>query len=74
MDGFVDSADFAATADSRGVCTGWQLIDLDTGKIAMRYNLYNNTNRTVAYNPETGRPEDAAFQDPESRISPQVHY
>ena len=54
--------------------TGWQLIDLDTGKIAMRYNLYNNTNRTVAYNPETGRPEDAAFQDPESRISPQVHY
>ena len=54
--------------------TGWQLIDLDTGKIAMRYNLYNNTNRTVAFDRETGRPEDREFQDPESRISPQMHY
>lgn len=45
-----------------------------TGRIAMNYNLYNNQNRTVAHNPKTGRPEDTAFQDPGSRIDPQVHY
>jgi Icc protein len=54
--------------------TGWQLIDLNTGRVAMNYNLYNNTNRVVAYDPKTGRPEDTAYQNPETRISPQVHY
>jgi 3',5'-cyclic AMP phosphodiesterase CpdA len=54
--------------------TGWQLIDLDTGRVAMRYNLYNNTNRTVAYDPKTGQPEDTAFQDASRRIAPQIHY
>jgi 3',5'-cyclic AMP phosphodiesterase CpdA len=54
--------------------TGWQFINMSTGRVAMSYNLNNNTNRTVAYNPETGRPEDTAFQDPESRIPPQIHY
>jgi 3',5'-cyclic AMP phosphodiesterase CpdA len=54
--------------------TGWQLIDVATGRVAMNYNLYNNTNRTVAFNPKTGQPEDSAYQDPESRIAPQVHY
>lgn len=54
--------------------TGWQLIDLDSGRIAMRYNLYNNTNRTVAYNPTTKQPEDKSFQDPARRIHPQTHY
>ncbi len=43
--------------------TGWQFIDLETGRVAMDYNLYNNTNRTVAYNPKTGQPEDTQFQD-----------
>ena len=54
--------------------TGWQLIDLSSGRVTMRYNLYNNTNRVVAYNPKTGRPEDKMFQSAESRIAPQVHY
>jgi len=54
--------------------TGWQLIDLHTGRVAMRYNLYNNTNRIVAYDPKTGRPEDKMYQSPESRISPQLRY
>ena len=40
----------------------------------MRYNLYNNTNRVVTYNPKTGRPEDTLYQNPENRIGPQVHY
>ena len=54
--------------------TGWQFIDMTTGRVAMRYNLYNNTNRTVAYNPKTGQPEDTAFQSADSRIAPPVHY
>ena len=54
--------------------TGWQFINMNTGASPWSYNLNNNTNRTVAYNPKTGRPEDTEFQDPESRISPQIHY
>jgi 3',5'-cyclic AMP phosphodiesterase CpdA len=54
--------------------TGWQFIGVDSGRIAVDYNLYNNTNRTVAFNPETGRPEDTTFQDPSRRVPPQIHY
>jgi Icc protein len=54
--------------------TGWQFIDLASGKVALEYNLYDNTNRRVAFNPATGRPEDTVYQDPAKRIAPQVHY
>jgi len=54
--------------------TGWQFIDVNSGKVALKYNLYNNTNRTVAYNPKTGRPEDTTFQDESERIPPQFHF
>jgi 3',5'-cyclic AMP phosphodiesterase CpdA len=54
--------------------TGWQFIDVTTGKVALKYNLYNNTNRVVAFNPATGRPEDSAFQDPAKQVPPQTHY
>ena len=54
--------------------TGWQLIDMKTGRIAVEYNLYNNTNRTVAYNPKTGQPEDTQYQAPDDRVTPQTHY
>ena len=54
--------------------TGWQFIDVATGRVALKYNLYNNTNRVVAFNPATGQPEDKLFQDPARQIPPQVHY
>jgi hypothetical protein len=54
--------------------TGWQMLDVVSGRCAMRYNLYNNTNRTVAYNPETGQPEDTQFQAPKNQIPPQAHF
>ncbi len=54
--------------------TGWQFIGIDSGRVTVDYNLYNNTNRTVAYNPETGRPEDTSYQAPGDRIPPQIHY
>ena len=54
--------------------TGWQFINLKTGRVTMDYNLYNNTNRTVGYNPKTGQPEDMDYQAPDKRIPPQIHY
>jgi len=54
--------------------TGWQFIGVDSGRVALDYNLYNNTNRTVAFNPETGRPEDTEYQAEDARIAPQIHY
>ena len=54
--------------------TGWQFIGMDSGRIAMDYNLYNNTNRTVAFNRKTGHPEDRVYQAADRRIAPQIHY
>jgi hypothetical protein len=54
--------------------TGWQMIDIADGRVTARFNLYNNENRVVAYNPETGRPEDQTFQDPANQIPAQEHY
>jgi hypothetical protein len=50
------------------------MIDAESGRVAMRYNLYNNTSRTVKYNRNTGQPEDTAYQDPSRRIPSQMHY
>ncbi len=54
--------------------TGWQFIDLKSGRVSMSYNLANNTNRTVAYDPATGKPVDTQFQDVGNRVPPQIHY
>ncbi|HNR23206.1 MAG TPA: metallophosphoesterase [Steroidobacteraceae bacterium] len=54
--------------------TGWQFIDVHTGRAATHFNLYNNKVRTVAFNAASGRPEDTAYQDPAARIAPQSHF
>lgn len=54
--------------------TGWQFIDVHSGNVDLRYTLYDNTNRVVAFNEQSGRPEDQAFQDPSARIPLQQHY
>jgi hypothetical protein len=54
--------------------TGWQFIDVNTGRVSLDYNLYNNQNRTIAWNGATGRPEDTTFQKPENQIPPQDRY
>ncbi|MCP5143320.1 MAG: metallophosphoesterase [Gammaproteobacteria bacterium] len=54
--------------------TGWQLINVHTGRADLEYTLYDNTNRTVAFNSATGRPEDVSFQRPGNRVAPQAHY
>jgi 3',5'-cyclic AMP phosphodiesterase CpdA len=54
--------------------TGWQFIDVGTGRVALEYNLYNNTNRVVAFNPVTGQPEDRMFQNPAKQTPPQDRF
>jgi Icc protein len=52
--------------------TGWQLIDLHTGRPTVSYNLYNNDNRVVGPNDKTGAPEDKEWQT--KKKAPQLHY
>jgi 3',5'-cyclic AMP phosphodiesterase CpdA len=54
--------------------TGWQFIDVRTGNVEMSYQLPDNENRKVAFNPKTGCPQDVKYQDPSKRIPPQTHY
>lgn len=54
--------------------TGWQFINMANGNVDMRYDLFSNTGRTVAFNTKTGEPEDTVFQSPDKRIPPQTHY
>ncbi len=54
--------------------TGWQVINLESGRTALEYNLYNNTNRVVAYDPESGRPQDLHFQESTRRLPSQTHF
>jgi len=54
--------------------TGWQFINVATGNVDMQYNLYNNTTRTVAFNTQTGWPEDKTYQAADKHIPPQSHY
>jgi len=54
--------------------TGWQFIDVASGRVTVEYNLYNNQNRKVGFDPGKKHPEDAAFQAEDKRIPPQTHY
>jgi Icc protein len=54
--------------------TGWQFINVATGNVDAHYILHNNQNRTVAFDPKTGQPEDAGFQQAAKRLPPQNHY
>ncbi len=54
--------------------TGWQLIDVNSGRIAARYQLWDNDPRTVAFDHKQGRPVDLAFQEPTNRRPPQTHF
>ncbi len=54
--------------------TGWQLIDVHTGRATLSYRLFNNTDRVIRPNSDTGMPEDAQLQDVASRVASQRHY
>lgn len=54
--------------------TGWQFIDIDSGRSVVNYSLPQNTARTVGFNAKTGQPEDTMYQDKGKQIPPQKHY
>jgi len=54
--------------------TGWQFMNMHTGRVDLAYNLYNNRNRTVAFDDGKGHPVDLGYQDEAARIAPQKHY
>jgi 3',5'-cyclic-AMP phosphodiesterase len=54
--------------------TGWQFIDIWSGKAAVHYALPENASRTVAYDPRTRRPEDKAYQRSKNQTVTQNHY
>ena len=56
-----------------GTPPGWQFIDMNSGKVAAEYQLYNNQSRRVAYNSKTGRPEDVKHQNGGLNAA-QTHY
>jgi len=52
--------------------TGWQFVDVNTGRVDLSFNLYSNDNRKVAFNADKGHPEDVSY--PQIEIAPQRHY
>lgn len=54
--------------------TGWQFVNLRTGRVDLHYQLPDNENRSVVYDAKTGHPRDLTYQDMGSRIPPQIHY
>jgi 3',5'-cyclic AMP phosphodiesterase CpdA len=54
--------------------TGWQFIDVNSGRTAVHYELPENARRTVAFNSKLGQPVDIAYQDTKKRVLPQTHY
>lgn len=54
--------------------TGWQFIGVNSGRVNAHYQLPDNTNRLVAFNEKTGKPEDTKYQPEDKRIPPQTHY
>ena len=54
--------------------TGWQFVNMNSGKTAMHYQLPDNKNRTVFYDTATGKPRDLEYQDYGKRIPPQTHF
>ena len=54
--------------------TGWQFMNMHTGRVDLSFNLYGNENRKVAWNSRKKRPEDTVYQDSDARIAAQTHY
>ncbi len=54
--------------------TGWQFIDLHSGRADLHYYLPNNTNRSVVFDEKLGHPVDTRYQKLAARIPPQNHY
>jgi hypothetical protein len=54
--------------------TGWQMIDVNSGRVTARYQLWDNQERVVGYDPKLGKPVDKRYQEAIVRKAPQLHY
>ncbi len=54
--------------------TGWQFMNMHSGRVDLQFNLNSNENRAVVFNEAKGHPEDAQFTDPKKRTTSQSHY
>jgi hypothetical protein len=54
--------------------TGWQFINVASGRVDLNFTLYNNSERSVRFNLKNKHPEDSDYQAESSRIPPQSHY
>lgn len=54
--------------------TGWQLIDINSGRVNATYQLAGNEQRMVKYDAKKDRPEDLTYQDGDKRLPAQSHY
>ncbi len=54
--------------------TGWQFINLASGRVDLDYVLYNNSSRKVRFNQAKKRPEDTVYSGGGELIPPQKHF
>lgn len=54
--------------------TGWQFINLASGRVDLNYTLYNNTSRIIRFNQSKKRPEDVVYRSETEHTAPQKHY
>ncbi len=54
--------------------TGWQFMNVHSGRVDLEFSLHNNTNRKVAFNEAAGHPQDMSYVDPANRNPAQRHY
>ena len=54
--------------------TGWQFMNMHSGRVDLSFNLYSNRNRKLAWNTRRQQLEDTALQDPARQSLAQQHY
>jgi len=47
---------------------------VEAGRVTLNYRLFNNTDRTIGFDPAKKRPVDRDFPDKDKRIPPQDHF
>ena len=54
--------------------TGWQFINMHSGRVAVNYVLPDNRNRVVAFDEKFTHPVDSRYRAAADRLPPQQHY
>lgn len=54
--------------------TGWQFMNLHSGRVDLSFNLYGNASRKLRFDEKLGHPVDDSYQDPANQIPAQKHY